>query len=63
MKKSYKREVAVFLLALWTFLVGKVFFYTDNPEALGDILAGLTPFILVPALCVFGFHAHINKDK
>jgi hypothetical protein len=61
--KSYKREIAAYLIALWSGLTIKVFFYTEDVTALGSILSGLTPFVLVPALAVFGFHAHMNRDK
>lgn len=63
-EKSWKREVAVVLLLIWTLLVFRVFFFVDEVdkiETLGGILTGLTVWIIPPALCVFGFHHYINK--
>jgi len=60
--KSYKREVAVYLILLWTVLVAKVFF-SENSTELAAILKDITPYILVPSLAVFGLHSYLNKDK
>jgi len=63
MNKSYKREVAGALLLFWAILVSYVFFFADNVSNLETVLNGLTVWIVPPSLAVFGFHAHINKDK
>lgn len=60
--KSWKREVALFLIAFWTLLATRVFFFLAEPETLGEILIGLTPFLLVPAIAVFLGH-YVFRDK
>lgn len=64
--KSYKREVAGGLIALWSSFAINIFWFTSVAETItakGNILVGIAPFILIPGIAVFGFHAHINKDK
>ena len=60
-QKSGKREVAGLLLLLWTALVIRVFWFIEDPETLGEILMGLTVWIVPPALAVFGFHHYSTK--
>ncbi len=65
-KKSYKREVAGSLIALWSSFAINIFWFTSEVEvvtAKGNILIGIAPFLLIPAIAVFSHHAHINKDK
>ena len=65
-RKSYKREIAGALIVLWASFAISVFWFTSSADvvtAKGNILVGIAPFVLIPGIAVFGFHAHINKDE
>tara|TARA_B100001939_G_C16943659_1_gene619306 strand:+ start:3143 stop:3334 length:192 start_codon:yes stop_codon:yes gene_type:complete len=63
MTKSYKREVALFLLAFWCALVVKVFFFVEEPQSLGDILGDITTLLIPSCLAVFGLDSWIKHKK
>lgn len=64
-KKSWKREISFGLLVFWMVAAAHVFFGIDAKDvpAYTNLLTGITPFTVIPALVAFGFHDWLHKDQ